>query len=201
MKYIVGIDEVGRGPLAGPLTFGFVCCDSKIYEKLKKDATLPRLGKDSKKLSPKDREKYNKVLIDLCAKNKLSFCLVHISNKIIDNKGLSFSIRSAIEKGLKELKVDPINSQILLDGGLKAPKIFLKQKTIIKGDEKEKILAWASILAKVKRDKLMEGLSKKYPVYGFNLHKGYGTLKHRTAIIKYGLSPIHRQSFCKKLTP
>ena len=86
-----------------------------------------------------------------------------------------------------------------MDGGLKAPIEFKKQKTIIKGDEKEKIIAWASILAKVSRDALMCRLAKKYPKYGFEIHKGYGTLKHRKMIKKYGLSNVHRKSFCRSI--
>ena len=87
----------------------------------------------------------------------------------------------------------------MLDGGLKVPIEFKNQKTIIKGDEKERIIAWASILAKVSRDNLMVKASKKFPEYSFGLHKGYGTQKHREAIKKYGTSDFHRKSFCKKI--
>ena len=192
---IVGIDEVGRGPLAGPVTIGIVCCEAKIYKKLKKNSSLPPLGKDSKKLKPKDREKFEKILKNLSKLEQLSYSVVHIGNKTIDSKGLSFSIRKAIEKGILNLKLEPKNCEILLDGGLRVEKNFKKQKTIIKGDEKEQIIAWASILAKVSRDALMTRMSKKYPKYGFELHKGYGTAKHRKAMIQYGLSTVHRSSF------
>jgi ribonuclease HII len=103
----------------------------------------------------------------------------------------------AISQGLNKIKLDPNKCQVLLDGSLKAPKEFINQKTIIKGDEKEKIIAWASILAKVSRDSIMTKYHKKFPQYGFQIHKGYGTDKHRTAISKYGLSEIHRKTFCK----
>ena len=86
---------------------------------------------------------------------------------------------------------------LVVGDALGAPVEFKKQRTIIKGDEKEKIIAWASILAKVSRDALMCKLSKKYPKYGLHLHKGYGTEKHRKNISKYGLSAIHRKTFCK----
>lgn len=198
MKIIVGIDEVGRGPLAGPVTVCAVSCDEDTYKLLKKNKTLPKLGKDSKKLKEKEREGYDVVLKDLFKLGKIKYSISHISNKIIDNKGISFALKSAISKNFKNLHLQTYNSNILLDGGLKAPTEFKNQKTIIKGDEKEKIIAWASILAKVSRDSLMCKLAKKYPKYGLELHKGYGTSKHRVALKEFGLSEIHRRSFCKK---
>ncbi len=194
MKTIVGIDEVGRGPLAGPVTVCVVACDIEIYKKLKRNNNLPGFGKDSKKLKEKDREKYEKVLKILVKERKISFSINHIGNKVIDSHGLSFSIKKALNLGIKKLKISK-DTQILLDRGLKAPKEFKNQKTIIKGDEKEKIIAWASILAKVSRDKLMTQFSQKYPNYDFHIHKGYGTQKHKKAIKKNGFSPIHRKSF------
>ena len=196
MKYIVGIDEVGRGPLAGPVTVCVVFCETNLYKKLKKDKRLPAVGLDSKKLSTKNREKYAKILKYI----GLAYVVVSVSNKTIDEKGISFCIKKTMVEGIKKLKLNPKNCEILLDGGLKAPMEFKKQKTIIKGDEKEKIIAWASILAKVSRDTLMCRLAKKYPKYGFAENKGYGTLSHRKAIKKYGLSAVHRKSFCKNLT-
>ena len=208
MKFILGIDEVGRGPMAGPVTVCVVVCEEKIYEKLKRDRRLPLVGKDSKKLSQKDREKYAKYLKQCARLNLAHFQIVHISNKIIDKKGISFAIRKAMTQGLKKLttaeseqwsydKIDPKNCNVRLDGSLKAPPEFTNQKTIIKGDEKEKIIAWASILAKVSRDSLMCKMAKKFPEYGFELHKGYGTVKHKKMIKKYGISVIHRLTFCK----
>ncbi len=203
MKYIIGIDEVGRGPLAGPVTVGVVLCESSMYTKLKKLKTLPPRGKDSKKLKVVDREKYSKILQKFEREGRLKYSVVHISNTIIDSRGLSFAIKKAMSEGLKKvqrtLKIDPKKCEILLDGGLKAPAEFTHQKTIIKGDEKEQIIAWASILAKVSRDAVMCGFHVKYPTYGFADHKGYGTLSHRNKVILYGLSKIHRRSFCKKL--
>ncbi|MSU45112.1 MAG: ribonuclease HII [Candidatus Zambryskibacteria bacterium] len=194
MRTIVGIDEVGRGPLAGPVTICIVACGYEIYKKLKKDKRLPPLGKDSKKLKASDRLKYAETLNYI----GVPYVVVHVSSKIIDKKGISFSIRRAINTGLEKLKLDPNNCKVLLDGGLRAPLEFKNQTTIIKGDEKERIIAWASILAKVSRDSLMVKLSKKYPQYGLEKHKGYGTLEHRQAVQKYGFSDIHRKTFCKK---
>lgn len=198
MKYIVGIDEVGRGPLAGPVTIGVVVCEEKIYKNLKKNNKLPPLGKDSKKLNEKDREKYSKVLEELKKQGKISFRVNHVSNTVIDSKGISFAIKKGIKDALKKLKLKIKTSEVRLDGGLKAPDGFT-QKTIIKGDEKEKIIAWASILAKVSRDELMVKMALKYPDYGLDIHKGYGTAKHIEAIQKYGISKVHRLSFCKSI--
>ncbi len=215
MKYIIGIDEVGRGPLAGPVTVCVVACESGLYKKLKRDKNLPVSGKDSKKLSHLDRKKYAEYLsacarLNLAENCGLKYEVIHVSNEVIDNKGISYAIKSAIKKGIEKLKIihllkienclgiGPWDLEFLLDGGLKAPIEFTNQRTIIKGDEKEKIIAWASILAKVSRDKLMCKIAKKYSEYGFDIHKGYGTRKHQEAIKKHGLSEIHRKSFCKK---
>lgn len=192
---VVGIDEVGRGPLAGPITFCLVSCSTKTYLKLKKDKKLPSRGKDSKKLDSKSRQKYS----DYLKKLPIKYYIVSISNKLVDQKGISFCIKKAIKKGLDNLNLNPKNTRILLDGGLKAPNEFIFQKTIIKGDEKEKIISWASILAKVSRDNFMIKISKKYPNYFFDDNKGYGTKVHREAILKYGISKIHRKSFCSSL--
>ena len=229
MNYIVGIDEVGRGPLAGPVTVCVVLCEENLCKKLKSDRRLPPLGRDSKKLSPKVHQKYAKLLQELQCKGcpfvltkghplqSLEFSIVHISNKVIDRNGISWAINLAINRGLRkcirkiENRISRLsgssglgegdfgNFKVLLDGGLRAPLEFKNQKTIIKGDEKEKIIAWASILAKVSRDSLMVKAHKKYPLYGFNVHKGYGTLKHRLAIKNYGLSQFHRKTFCKNI--
>ncbi|MFA7216874.1 MAG: ribonuclease HII [Candidatus Paceibacterota bacterium] len=194
LSKIVGIDEVGRGPLAGPVTVCVASCDFKDYLRFKKDKNLPAFGKDSKKLTPILRQKYFKYLKKL----SIDFSVVSVSNKIIDKKGISFSIKKAINEGLKKQKLNPKKCKILLDGGLYAPSEFLFQKTIIKGDEKEKIISWASIIAKVSRDNFMVKMHKKYPEYMFDRHKGYGTKIHKGVILKYGLSPIHRKSFCRR---
>lgn len=231
--YIIGVDEVGRGPLAGPVTVGMVMCEAGLYRKLKRDKRLPPLGKDSKKLTPAEREKYatflkksaqskmSRVTLDNSfpevTPRGISYTVIHISNKIIDSKGISFAIRKAMERCFKNLNIQNYleikgakrtlmpqvilgrkitKLKIMLDGGLKVPSAFTNQKTIIKGDEKEKIIAWASILAKVSRDALMIRAAKKFPKYAFETHKGYGTAAHRAMIRKNGLSVIHRKTFC-----
>jgi ribonuclease HII len=200
MSKIVGIDEVGRGPLAGPVTVCLVSCDLKTYAILKRNKNLPPLGKDSKKLTHEDREKYNKVLRALAKEGKIKFAILHQSNKLIDSKGISFCIKKSVSGGLEKLRLSPQNTKVLLDGGLKAPLQFKNQKTIIKGDEKERIIAWASILAKVSRDALMVKIAKKYSKYGFESHKGYGTIEHRKVISKLGLTVLHRQTFCTRIS-
>jgi len=185
-KLIVAIDEVGRGAVAGPLVLGAVLAkDNQENRKLLKGI------KDSKKLTCNQRIKWLKKL----EKSHLKFYTVFISNKIIDKKGLSFAIKIGVEKLLKKIKNRP--DLILLDGGLKAPKIF-RQKTIIKGDEKNPFIAAASIYAKVKRDFYMIKLDKKYN-YHFKDHKGYGTKKHFELIREKGISKIHRLSFLSHL--
>ena len=188
-----GIDEAGRGPLAGPVSvavFGM-----KKGFKLK---GFPK-GKDSKKMTEKEREKWMGIFKEEKRKGNVFYEQVFSTASVIDRKGIVFAINTAMEKCLEKLEKVGLNknTQILLDGALHAPVVFKNQKTIIKGDEKEKVIACASIVAKVKRDALMIKLSEKYPGYGIEAHKGYGTLKHRQAIQKLGLSAIHRKSFCK----
>ena len=124
----------------------------------------------------------------------INFAVVNVSNKVIDKKGIVFSIQSAINTAMLKLKI-PVNSKIMLDGGLRAPKHFKNQKTIIKGDEKEKIISWASILAKVERDGLMDKMDRKFPKYNFKKNKGYGTKKHLEIIKKIGTTKSHRRTW------
>ncbi|MEK7567509.1 MAG: ribonuclease HII [Patescibacteria group bacterium] len=201
MKYIVGIDEAGRGPLAGPVTIGIVTIPKNvrhsvfnIFRGLKRG----RGFRDSKKLSPQKREEiFEKI------KNEkiIEFAVMFGSVRDIDKFGITRAIAKAIARGLKKLKINPKNSEILLDGSLKAPKGFKNQKTIIKGDEKNLLIALASIVAKVFRDKLMKRLAKKHTKYEFEINKGYGTKKHISLIKKHGLSSIHRKTFCKNIRP
>ncbi len=193
MKYLIGIDEVGRGPIAGPVAVGaFVFLDPKAKR-------LFRGVKESKQLNEKNREKWFAIINDTKRAGLVDFCVTFQSEKIIDNKGLSYAIKTALSKSLLALKIDPKSTKVLLDGGLKASPEYKDQKTIIKGDEKEMVIALASITAKVLRDRKMIKLGKKFPDYGFEIHKGYGTKKHYDAIKKYGLLKEHRRSFLGKI--
>jgi ribonuclease HII len=160
-------------------------------------------------LSEKSREAWFAAIESAREAGKIDFAVSFQSEKSIDKNGISFCIKKCIADGLTEIIQSPNggfapdfhsdNFLILLDGGLKAPAHFRNQKTIIHGDDKEPIIALASITAKVLRDRRMRSLAKKYPDYDFDQHKGYGTAAHYAAIEKYGLSPIHRKSFLKKL--
>ncbi len=194
MKYQVGIDEVGRGPIAGPVT---VCACIFLNSKAK---TALRGIRDSKKLSPQKREEWFKKIQALKKEKILDYSVVSVSVKIIDTKGLSYAIRYALEKSLKNVTSSrPADQhQVLLDGGLKAPKDFIFQKTIIKGDDKIQVISTASVIAKVTRDAYMSRLARCHTEYGFDIHKGYGTRAHYIALKKYDLTPHHRRSFLSR---
>lgn len=195
-EYYIGVDEVGRGPLAGPVAVGAVLLKSEI---LKKNKAWGSGFKDSKKLSSKAREAWLHKINEARKEGWLEYAVIFVSSKVIDKKGLSYAIRSAVSKALINIKKSPNETKILLDGGLRAPSQYLNQETIIKGDEKELSIALASIVAKVARDKRMVSLSKKFPQYGFEKHKGYGTRAHYEAIKNHGITPQHRKSFLKNI--
>lgn len=192
-KYLIGIDEVGRGPIAGPVAVGafvFLVAGAKKHF---------RGVKESKQLTEEKREEWYKIIEQKSNEKFVNFSVCFQSEKVIDTKGLSWAIKKCLENCLKNLKIKPEECLVLLDGGLKAPAHFKNQKTIIKGDAKETVIALASICAKVQRDRKMKLLGKKYPAYGFEIHKGYGTKAHYEAIEKSGISLIHRKSFCKSV--
>jgi ribonuclease HII len=189
-KWEVGIDEAGRGPLAGPVTVGVV----KVPVDFNWDL-IPGVN-DSKKISEKKREAIFERVKELANKGFLSYSIKSVSAKSIDAKGIVPAIKRAMESAIEELKLSPKEVFIKLDGSLKAPKEY-QQETIIKGDMHEKSIGLASILAKVTRDRYMIKIATKYPEYELEQHKGYGTKSHRALISKYGASDIHRTSFCK----
>ncbi len=192
MSYVIGIDEAGRGPLAGPVAVGAVSIPLDFNKNFFKSI------KDSKKLSSVERELWFELALEARKKGVLDFAVSLVSEKVIDRKGISYAIRLGIKRSLITLGAAK-DSQVFLDGGIKAPKEFRHQLTVIKGDEKIPIVSLASIVAKVTRDRKMVRLSKKFPEFDFQIHKGYGTLFHRKAIQKYGLTEVHRQSFLKHI--
>ena len=186
MTNYIGVDEVGRGSIAGPLTV----CAVKVDENIKKDL----IGlKDSKQLTHQKRvEIFNKY------KDSVEYTLASATAKQIDQNGLSMCLKELVQNSVD--KVAAKNDNILLDGGLKVDESYKNQKTIIKGDETEGVIALASIIAKVNRDMFMSNLSQKQPyvVYNFESNKGYGTKKHFESVNKHGLSNVHRKTFINR---
>lgn len=181
--------------MAGPVAVGAVAIDLAVYNsRLKKEFKGIR---DSKKLSEKKREEWFKKIKLAQMRSDIKFSVSFTAPTIIDKKGIVFSIQRALDKSLSKLKVKPEQAEIFLDGGLKAPKEYKNQKTIIHGDDLVQIISIASVIAKVTRDSLMVRLVKKFPQYGFERHKGYGTKAHYLAIKKYGITKIHRRSFLR----
>lgn len=178
---ICGIDEAGRGPLAGPVAAGAVI--------LPKDAEILYLN-DSKKLSAAKREE----LYDEIKEKAISVGVGIVSPERIDEINILQATYEAMRIAIKNLNRTP---DILLNDAVTIPEMEIKQVPIIKGDAKSVSIAAASIIAKVTRDRIMSDYDKTYPEYGFAGHKGYGSAAHIEAIRKYGASPIHRKTFIK----
>lgn len=189
--HIAGVDEAGRGPLAGSVAVGVAVVPQDFDWDL-----LPGVG-DSKKVSPKNREAIFRIAINLKKEGILTFCVALASNTTIDRISINQAVALGIERCFKKLSLNPETTIVKLDGLLHAPPEYKNQETIIKGDAKEKIIGLASILAKVTRDAHMVRIARDYPAYGFEIHKGYGTENHRNAIKNHGLTKIHRRSFCR----
>lgn len=192
IKYIIGIDEVGRGPLAGPVT---VCAFAILENDLKLLETVG--AKDSKVLSEQKRDVVAHKLCELVKEGKCVYKISSTAPEVIDEKGLTKAIQMALDATLKKLRIHPEHADVYLDGGLKAPQKFFRQHTIIKGDGKVPVISCASVLAKVYRDALMNEYDLEFPQYGFFNHKGYGTPEHYKALKKYGMTPIHRRLFLR----
>lgn len=198
-KHLIGIDEAGRGPLAGPVAVGVVCVPLDFNWEL-----LPGVD-DSKKLSEKKREVLFKEALKLHKEGLLAYSVSLESAACIDKEGIVHAVRKAMETSLYELEQKlsflPSDCKVVLDGSLYAPETYSNQETIIKGDSKEKVIGLASIMAKVTRDRFMVAVSEEssYAVYDFAVHKGYGTKRHCSLISKHGLSSLHRKSFCTRL--
>lgn len=196
MQTVIGIDEVGRGPVAGPVAVGaFLIPDSTLAEEIKK---FPIPLRDSKQLSRTQREAWYKHIEGWRDDGKCDFAVCMVSASDIDKYGISKSIKKALAESLEVLECDD-SCLILLDGALHAPNAFVNQITIIKGDEKEPAISLASIVAKVTRDRHMIRLAERYPKYGFDQHMGYGTEDHYSAIKKHGFTPLHRKTFLKSI--
>lgn len=181
--YLAGVDEAGRGPLAGPVfAAAVILADYVIIEGIN----------DSKKLSEKKRE----LLYDEICEKAISYCVASVDEKEIDDINILQATFKAMRNAVSGLSVTP--DYVLIDGN-KSPSTSFAEETVVKGDSKSMSIAAASILAKVSRDRYITGIADKYPGYGFEKHKGYGTKAHYEAIEKLGICPIHRKTFLRKL--
>lgn len=179
-RYVCGIDEAGRGPLAGPVS---VCAVVMPYDEMIDGVN------DSKKVSAKKRDK----LFDEIKERAISYKCVMLDNEVIDEINILEATKKAMREAVTALSVEP--DVVLID----AVKLALPYETrsIVKGDATSYAIACASIIAKVERDRLMDEYDKQYPEYGFSKHKGYGTKAHTDAIRKFGATPIHRKTFIR----
>jgi ribonuclease HII len=180
---IAGLDEAGRGPLAGPVVAAAVI--------LPKGEMIVGVN-DSKKISEKKREQ----LFIKIQEKALAIGVGIVDNETIDKINIFNATKLAMKQAINSLKVKP---DFLLIDALEIADIHIKQKSIIKGDSKSISIAAASIIAKVTRDSLVKDYEKEYPGYNFSKHKGYGTKEHYEAIEKYGITPLHRKSFLKNI--
>jgi len=183
-KMICGVDEAGRGPLAGP-----VCAAAVIFP----EGLIIDGVNDSKKLSEKKREK----LFDKIKEEALSYSIAYASVEEIEKLNILNAAMLAMKRAVEGLDIKP--DMILVDGNKEPDIEDIDCTAIVKGDAVSHSIAAASILAKVSRDRLMNEMAKKYPEYGFDKHKGYGTKLHREKILEYGICEIHRLSFLKKI--
>lgn len=184
---LAGVDEVGRGPLAGPIVSAAVILDLNVID----DEMIFYLN-DSKKLSEKKREELSKIIKE----KAIAYYISEASNDEIDEKGIGVCNNEVFLKAVYGLITNP---SIVLSDGYKVKEINIENKSVIKGDTKSASIAAASIIAKVYRDNLMKKLSEKYPEYGFEHNVGYGAKTHVDAIKKYGATPIHRMSFLRNI--
>ena len=182
MKYVCGIDEAGRGPLAGPVVVASVM--------LPENSMIEGVN-DSKKISESKREK----LYDVILSEAISYGIGIIYQDEIDEINILQATKKGLHEAVANMEIKP--NVILVDALTGIDTLGIPYKSIIKGDAKSYSIGAASIIAKVTRDRIMREWDKVYPEYGFAGHKGYGTAKHIEAIKKYGLTPIHRRSFCK----
>ncbi len=184
---IAGLDEAGRGPLAGPVVAAAVVLPERWVLGDMPDDLL--LLNDSKQLTPRQRENFFAILTD-------SVDVHHghamVSSEVIDSINILQATHRAMNEALSRLS--PLPSHTLVDG-LRVPSLRIPQTPIVKGDSQSYSIAAASVIAKVTRDRLMHQFDSQYPHYGFAEHKGYGTPKHLAMLAKHGPCPIHRQSF------
>lgn len=182
-KYVCGVDEAGRGPLAGPVCSAAVILPNNI---------IIEGANDSKKLSEKKRE----YLFDVIKSIAISYSIAYASVEEIENMNILNATMLAMKRAVEGLEVKA--DYAMIDGN-RIPELSIDAESIVKGDAKSMSIACASILAKVSRDRLLCEYAKEYPQYSFDKHKGYGTKVHVEALKKYGPCPYHRMSFLGKI--
>lgn len=189
-EWLLGVDEAGRGPLAGPVSVGVIAVPLGF------DVAREFPGvADSKLLNPQKREI---IFAELERRGQLGdvrFVARFSSHAYIDKFGITRAVRRAVWSGVRYLAAESSESVVMLDGLLHAPQDYV-QRTVTGGDLRVPLVSLASIVAKVTRDHLMERLAAQYPEYGFDAHKGYGTPEHKRAIARFGLCDIHRRTYC-----
>jgi len=183
IKFLAGVDEAGRGPIAGPVVAAAVIFDKKAFHKE---------INDSKQIPEKKREE----LFDWILENCLCYGVGIIDHREIEEINILQASLKAMRIAVEKLSIKP--NLILIDGNKSFPS-ELRTKTIVKGDAKSFSIAAASIIAKVTRDKIMKEAHEKFPMYSWNHNKGYATLEHRKAVKKFGVSPFHRKSFLSRI--
>lgn len=186
LTHIAGLDEAGRGALAGPVTAAAVILPCRDPAKVGQLAAV----NDSKQLSATARERF----FELIQQHVLAYGIGFASAAEIDNLGIIPATKLAMRRALDQLK-EPAPDGLLIDGRIRLSTVNLPQQSIIRGDSKSLSIAAASILAKVSRDRHMSKLNGRFPHFNFSQHKGYGTEAHRTAIAEFGPTPIHRHTF------
>lgn len=194
IEFLIGVDEAGRGPLAGPVAVGIVTTPRDFDIK----KAFPGVA-DSKVLTEKKREEIFEEAFLYKERGEINFCVEFGSAELIDSIGITRAVKECVYRGIEKLAQKQDSVHILLDGLLHAPPEY-SQETIIRGDATEPVISLASIVAKVSRDRLMKKMAKEFPEYGFEKHKGYGTKAHQTAIQEFGLSEIHRRTYCRSLS-
>lgn len=198
MKYVIGIDEVGRGSLAGPVVVAALA--------VPKNWKSRRKIKDSKALTPLARKKLAGWIGDI----GLSYAIARVYPNVIDRiniaKAANLAAHRAFSRLSKDLSLNGASvAAVYLDGGLyiknknHQEEYLLNARTVVRGDEKFNAVKLASVVAKVSRDRYMVKLGRTFPVYGFEIHKGYGTKMHRAAVRKHGVSAVHRLTFTRKI--
>ncbi len=192
-EWIIGIDEVGRGCLAGPVMVGVFAIRAEHM-----DALVHPYVQDSKAVSAGRRSGAFQYLDDMASGGSARYVVAYQDASVVDSIGIVSAIRLCIAEGLAAIDVPASRVHVYLDGGLRAPTPWIHQSTHIKGDRDYPVISAASIVAKVVRDQYMHDLAVQYPLYSWSTNVGYGSRAHRGAIMQHGLTQYHRRMFCRR---